>query len=86
MKVTINPAQRFIVEFDGKEYPCRKANIGELIDLENEMEAAKSNGKPNTFLVMEHLVKLGLPMDVLKALDPDQLNEVSNAFVASKKN
>ncbi len=86
MSVKINPAQRIIIEFDGKEYSCRKPQLGAVMDLEASLEAAKAEGKGGTLIVMHHLVSCGLPEDVVRQLDTDQIEAVSAALSPAKKN
>lgn len=86
MKVAINPAQRIVIEFEGKEYPCRKPQLGEVMDFEESLMSAKAEGKGATLIIMKHLESCGLPMEVVKKLDFDQMEAVSAALVPSKKN
>lgn len=86
MKFALQPAQRIIIEFEGKEYPMRKPQLGEVEDLEANLEQAKAEGKGGTAYVRKHLVACGLPEDVVKKLDSDQIEALSNALSPAKKN
>lgn len=86
MNVKINPAQRIVIEFEGEEYPCTKPTIGAVMDLEEALEVAKTSGTGGTKVLMAHLVSCGLPEDVIRRLDPDQIEAVSVALSPAKKN
>ncbi len=86
MKLTINPAQRILITFEGVEYPCTKPKVGAVMDLEAEIAQAKEEGKPVTRLVAKHLVSCGLPEEVVKQLDVDQVSAVSEVLAPAKKN
>lgn len=82
----INPAQKIVIEFEGQEYQCKRPSIGAVMDLEENLEAAKAAGKGGTKLLIQHLVSCGLPEEVVRKLDTDQIEAVSAALSPSKKN
>lgn len=87
MKVSINPAQRIVIEFDGQEYVCTKPKLGVTLDLEAQLEQAKDSGKGNgTQLIMGHLKGCGLPEEMIRELDADQVQAVMMALQPAKKN
>jgi len=86
MKVQINPSQKIVVVFGEVEYTMTKPKLGVALDLEEKLESAKKSGKGATRLVMEYIAKCGLPEDVIKDLDSDQLEAVMGALTPSKKN
>jgi hypothetical protein len=85
MKLVLQPAQRIVIEFEGKEYPCRKPQLGEVEDFEAAMEEAKAKGKGVTAVVTKHIVSCGLPAEVVRKLDTDQLEAVSDILAQAKK-
>jgi hypothetical protein len=86
MKVAINPSQRIVIEFEGKEYPCKKATLGALVELEAAIGQAKANGSSVMLPVIAHLESCGLPKEMLFQLDSDQLEAVTQAVAPAKKN
>lgn len=86
MNVVISPAQKIVIVFEGVEYPCTKPKLGAVMDLEAGLEAAKSEGRGGTQLLMQHLVLCGLPENVVKQLDVDQLEAVAGVLTPAKKN
>lgn len=86
MKVSIPQRIKIVFEIEGKEFPCHRPTVGEVIEHEEAVKAAESAGATPTALVLSFLARCGLPEEVTRALDPDQLVVVLEALKPSKKN
>lgn len=85
-KLEIAPAPRLTVVIDSKEYAMTKPNLGAVADFEEEIDAAKSAGKPITRVVMKLVTTCGLPADVVYNLTAEQLQAIVETLTSAKKN
>lgn len=86
MSVTITPSVKITIAFEGKEYTCTKPKLGAAIAFEEAVEKArKKGGSGATQLIADHLQSCGLPADVVKELDADQIEQVMAVLQSQKK-
>jgi len=81
----IKEPTKVLINILGKEYSVRKPTIGEV---EENAEMAKGSDKdPSTTIknVVAFVAKLGIPEDVLRNLETEQLTEIMEYLNGSKK-
>jgi hypothetical protein len=75
-----------VIEIDGSEYRLNRPKLGAVKMFESEMAAATAAGTGITTVFMDHVVRCGLPIEVVETLDSDQLLEVFQVLQPAKKN
>lgn len=76
---------KVLISILGKEYSVRKPTIGEV---EDNAEAAKgSENDPSATIkqVISFVSKLGIPVEVLRNLETEQLTEIMEYLNGTKK-
>lgn len=86
MKLELKPSPQLVVSFEGQDHVMFRPKLGVVLEFENKMEAAQDTGTCGSKLVVDFVTRCGLPEDVVKRLDIEQLQEVVGALGASKKN
>lgn len=84
-KLVLNPSKKIVIEFEGKEYSCVPPKLGDQIELEKKLDAANEKGHGGSVLMQDLLVSCGLPKEMVKKLDVDQLNAVIEVLKPAKK-
>jgi hypothetical protein len=85
MAITINPKQKIVIVIDSKEYALTKPTLGMQEDFEERLHETKESGKGATKLLIGFLVECGLPVEVVKKLDADEMDAVMKAIQPLKK-
>lgn len=85
MKIVVPSKKVFEFEIDGVVHSMRRPTVSEH---ENYVDAYQSeeNRKAKHNILMNHLAHLGLPLEVSKGLDLEQLDFVISSLTESKKN
>ncbi len=81
MEIKLNPKVQIKLLLEGAEFLIRKPNMGEIEDLETEVESSKKGLAP----ILSLLEKLGLPKENARQLDSDQLEQLMAELVPKKK-
>jgi hypothetical protein len=76
---------KVLMKIMGVDYDVRKPTIGEV--EENAEQAKINDGDPSATVkqVISFIGKLGIPENVLRSLELDQLNEIMEYLNGSKK-
>ena len=83
-KIVLPASAKVLIDFEGQEYSISKPNLGIQSELEEELASAKSEGKSTTKIILNYIVRCGLPEEVTKKLDLSQL-EALMEFITPKK-
>ena len=86
MRFEVPVSEKMTVVFDGSEYTMRRPSLGVALELEEKIEEATASGKGAMRLVMDYVSQCGLPIEVVRSLDSDQLKAVMEALTPAKKN
>lgn len=81
----INPTKKIVIVFEGKEYHCNRPKIGSVIDMEKAVQDASETGQGGTQLILDFIAKCGLPQEVVRELDDEQLEQVMTILTPAKK-
>jgi len=85
MKIIVPSKKKFDFEIDGQSFSMRKPTIVEhedYVDAYSNAEARKDKQQ----ILFNHLESLGLPSEVSKTLDMEQLDFIITQLTESKKN
>ena len=82
----INPPVVIVLEIGGVEHRLSRPKLGAVKIFESELAAANAAGSGTTAVFMAHVVRCGLPVEVLDELDSEQLLEIFVALQPAKKN
>ncbi len=83
--VEIKKTSQICIVIGGKEYFMCRPKLGAALDLEEKLDEAKAAGKGGTRIVMNFIVKCGLPEEVCLELDTEELEQVLGVLTPSKK-
>lgn len=86
MKIEINPKQKIIVILEAQEYVLTKPTLGMQEDYEERLSVAKESGKGGIKVMIQFIAECGLPSEVVRKLDADELDAVMKALTPAKKN
>jgi hypothetical protein len=75
-----------VIAIGGVDYPVSKPKLGQVAEMEEKLEAAKDDKKGVVRIMMGFVAQCGLPLEVVKELDGDELAEVIGFLTPSKKN
>lgn len=85
MSLVLTPSRKIIVNFEGVDYTATPPKLGDQIELEKRLEEANTKGTGGSELTAKLLVSCGLPEEMVKKLDADQLIAVIDELKGSKK-
>ena len=85
MELNLGSTSKIKVIWNGVDYYARKPKTQELIDLESKSEVAKNNNAKTTEVMIEFLISLGLPREMILDLDVDALGMLIEGLMPSKK-
>lgn len=86
-KLELKSAQiQLVIAFGGVDYPMEKPKLGIVAEMEERLEYARAEGKGIVRILLEFVVRCGLPKEVASQLDGDELAEVLGFLTPSKKN
>ena len=68
----------------GLDYPMTRPKMGALMDLDERIDEAKAKGKGSAKVMGEFVVACGLPAEVVRELDTEELEAVILALTPKK--
>lgn len=85
-KIELKQSSKIIVVFGGIEYEMKRPTLGVQMAFEEALEAAQENKRLGAKALFAFLTACGLPEEVVKELETDQITALVAALNEVKKN